>query len=371
MKGELLKVGAIGCGYWGPNLIRNFVELPEAALVAVADLDRSRLEHIQTRYPAIEFVTERYEDLFDQGLDAVVVSTPPQTHFEIVSACLEQGLHVLVEKPMTTGSADARRLIELADERGLVLMVGHTFEYNAAVWALRDMIQTGELGEIRYIDTVRVGLGLFHPSLNVVWDLAPHDISILIHVLGEVPETVSTNGIACVQPTVEDVAYMTLGFPSGIMAHTRMSWLDPCKTRRVTVVGSSKMAVYDDIATQEMIKVYDKRVDATGPTDTWAEFQFDYHYGSIVSPHIDFAEPLQLEAQHFARCIAENEVPMTDGANGLQVVEVIEAAQRSLARHGALEPIERWPVSEGIGTGGMDPGEPRAFRRLLATGGKT
>ncbi len=366
--GELLKVGAIGCGYWGPNLIRNFVELPETALVAVADIDRSRLEQIQTRYPRIEFVTQRYEDLFDRGLDAVVISTPPQTHYEIARACLEQGLHVLVEKPMTTRSEDARQLIQLADERGLVLMVGHTFEYNSAVWALRDMIRMGDLGDIRYLDTVRVGLGLFHPSLNVVWDLAPHDISILIHVLEEVPETVCTKGIASVQPSVEDVAYMTLDFPSGIMAHTRMSWLDPCKTRRITVVGSSKMAVYDDVATQEKIKIYDKRVDAIRRTDTWAEFQFDYHYGSVVIPHIDFKEPLQLEARHFARCIAENEVPMTDGANGLQVVQVIEAAQRSLASNGESMPIERPPELGGNGSVRLDHGELESFRRALSVG---
>jgi predicted dehydrogenase len=369
--GELLKVGAIGCGYWGPNLIRNFLELPETALVAVADLDRSRLEHIQARYPRIEFATQRYEDLFDRGLDAVVVSTPPQTHFEIVRACLEQGLHVLVEKPMTTRSEDARRLVDLAAERELVLMVGHTFEYNAAVWALRDMIRMGDLGEIRYIDTVRVGLGLFHPRLNVVWDLAPHDISILIHVLGEIPETVSTKGIACVQPLVEDVAYMTLSFPSGIMAHTRMSWLDPCKTRRVTIVGSTKMAVYDDVASQEKIKVYDKRVDAIARTDTWAEFQFDYHYGSVVSPHIDFEEPLRVETRHFARCVVENNVPMTDGAEGLQVVQVIEAAQLSLARDGASVPIERDLGSRGIGHDRMEFAEFEAFRRELSAGGRT
>ena len=366
--GELLKVGAIGCGYWGPNLIRNFLELSETALVAVADIDRSRLEHIQARYPRIEFVTQEYQELFDQGLDAVVVSTPPQTHFEIVQACLEQGLHVLVEKPMTTRSADARRLVALAAERGLVLMVGHTFEYNAAVWALRDMIRLGDLGEIRYIDTVRVGLGLFHPKLNVVWDLAPHDISILIHVLGEAPETVSTQGMACVQPGVEDVAYMTLTFPSGIMAHTRMSWLDPCKTRRVTVVGSMKMAVYDDVAAQEKIKVYDKRVDAVPRTDTWAEFQFDYHYGSVVSPHIDFEEPLRVEARHFAQCVLEAGNPMTSGADGLQVVQVIEAAQQSLARNGAAVPIERDLAISGIRNTPTDASRSEALRQNLSQG---
>lgn len=336
---QKVKVGAIGCGYWGPNLIRNFIEIPETDLVAVADLDRMRLNHMRTRYPQIGHVTENYRDFFEMDVDAVVISTPPPTHFAIASDCLRHGLHVLVEKPLTTSSDEARQLIEIAEENGRILMVGHTFEYNPAVHALKEMIQSGELGDIHYIDAVRVSLGLFHPTLNVIWDLAPHDISILIHLLGEAPYSVSTKGVACVQKDVEDIAYMTMMFPGNVLSHIRVSWLDPCKTRRITVVGSKKMVVYDDVESQEKIKVYDKRVNAIRRTDTFGEFQFAYHYGSVVSPYIRFEEPLRLECLHFAESIHEGKRPLTDGFNGLRVVEIIEAAQRSLKNGGFHELI--------------------------------
>jgi predicted dehydrogenase len=248
-------------------------------------------------------------------------------------------LHVLVEKPLTTDVESAIALKELADERGLTLMVGHTFEFNPAVRMLKVMLDQSIAGDIRYIDAVRVGLGLFHPRLNVVWDLAPHDISILIHLLGEMPATVSTRGVACVQEGVEDVAYMTLNFPSGILAHVRLSWLDPMKTRRLTVVGSRKMIVYDDVALDEKIRVYDKRVDAMPRTDTFGAFQFAYHHGGIEIPPIDFQEPLRIECQHFVDCIRSGERPLTDGDNGVRVVRVIEAAQESLRQGGVPVPL--------------------------------
>ncbi len=353
-----VRLGVIGCGYWGPNLIRNCVEIPSISLEAVADFDRSRLDHIQTRYPGIKLTTTDYTQLFDAGLDGVVISTPPETHHKIASECLEQGLHVMIEKPMTTTSADGWHLIELAEKHDRVLMVGHTFEYNAAVRALTDLVNDNELGKIHYIDAVRVGLGLFRPGLNVVWDLAPHDISILIHLLGELPTTVATRGAACVQDVLEDVAYMTLTFPSGILAHSRMSWLDPCKTRRITVVGSKKMAVYDDVEAHEKIKLYDKGVSAIRRTDTYGEFQFAYHYGNVVSPYIRFEEPLALQCGHFAECIQTGEPPLTDGVNGVRVVEVIEAAQHSLASGGIPTVIGAEPAPAGnnhsstIATGG-------------------
>jgi predicted dehydrogenase len=335
-----LNIATIGCGYWGPNLIRNCVEIPLISVEAVADLDWERLNHVHTRYPGIPLVTDDYTELFDAGIDAVIVSTPPETHFEIVSACLERGLHVLVEKPLATSSIEARQLIDLAERHGRTLMVGHTFEYNPAVRALAEAVAGGELGRVHYIDAVRVGLGLFHPSLNVIWDLAPHDVSILIHILGEAPESVSTRGLACVQDAIEDVAYVTLNFPSGIMAHIRLSWLDPSKTRRITVVGDKKMIVYDDVEVHEKLKFYDKRVDTIRRTDTFGDFQFAYHYGSIVSPYVHFEEPLRLECLHFAESILQGTPPLTDGWNGLRVVEVIEAAQRSLAEGGTQVPVD-------------------------------
>ena len=343
-----LRVGAIGAGYWGPNLIRNLIEHQSVTVVGVADLDTSRLEHLNVRYPQIERLTDDFREFFTMGLDAVVISTPPETHFGIVTECLEAGLHVLVEKPLTTDSRDALELVELAERLGLILMVGHTFEYNPAVHSLREMLVGGEIGEVRYIDAVRVGLGLFHPTLNVVWDLAPHDISILVHLLGEMPASVSTRGIACVQDSIEDVAYMTLTFPSGILAHTRMSWLDPRKTRRITVVGSERMVVYDDVESHEKLKVYDKRVDAIRMTDTFGEFQFAYHYGSVVSPYIRFEEPLMLECAHFVDCIENGKQPLTDGWNGLRVVRVIEAAQRSLQEDGRQVAIDPDPSLNGF-----------------------
>jgi predicted dehydrogenase len=334
-----LKVAAIGCGYWGPNLIRNCLEIPEISLEAVVDLDWARLRYVQSRNPSIPLVTDERDRLFGAGIDAVVVSTPPETHYEIVAECLQRGLHVLVEKPLTTNSDEARELITLANERDRILMVGHTFEYNPAVRHLKEAVDSGELGRLHYIDGVRVGLGLFHPRLNVIWDLAPHDFSILIHILGEAPTAVGVTGAACVQDGIEDVAYISLTFPSGILAHMRISWLDPHKTRRMTFVGSKKMIVYDDVEPHEKLRVFDKRVDRIRRTDTFGEFQFSYHYGSIFSPFINFDEPLRLECQHFAECVLQGLQPLTDGYNGLRVVEVIEAAQRSLVSGGVTIPV--------------------------------
>jgi predicted dehydrogenase len=339
-----IRIGAIGCGYWGPNLIRNFIEIPDSEVVGVADLDPDRLAQIAGRYPQISLLTTDYEEFLELGVDAVVVSTPPETHHAIASYFLERGVDVLVEKPLTVDAKLAEGLAEMAEEFNRVLMVGHTFEYNPAVRALRQMIDAGDLGPIRYIDAVRVGLGLFHPTLNVVWDLAPHDISILLYLLGEYPRTVSTRGISCIQDSVEDVAYMALSFPSGIMAHARMSWLDPRKTRTITVVGGNRMVVYDDVAAEEKIKVYDKRVDAIRRTETFGEFQFDYHYGTVTSPHIKFEEPLRLECRHFLESVANRSRPLSDGFSGLRVVRVIEAAQESMRNGGTqveVPPVER------------------------------
>jgi predicted dehydrogenase len=336
-------VGVIGCGYWGPNLVRTFVEIPETTVVAVADRNTSRLDHVRSRYPQIQHFTHDFDTLFRMGLDAVVVSTPLETHFDIVSACLEHGLDVLVEKPITIGARSALRLVEIAEQNDRILMVGHIGVYNPAVRALKDLIDTGELGRIRYVDAIRVGLGAFHPSLNVVWDLAPHDVAILNYLLGETPTTVNTRGIACIQEAIEDVAYMTLMFPSGVLAHARMSWLDPRKTRRITVVGSKKMVVYDDLESHEMLKIYDKRVDAVGPTETFGEYQFAYHYGNVLSPYIQFEEPLRVECLHFLECVVDRKEPLTDGRNGAQVVAVIEAAQRSLMNGGVEVPIVPLP----------------------------
>ena len=323
------QIGVIGSGYWGPNLIRNFAEMPGCDLAAIADLSDARLDAMTTRYRGVKTTTD-YRQLFDLDLDAVAICTPPHTHHEIAKDCLEQGLHVLVEKPMTTNSTDARDLIDVAARCNRVLMVGHTFIYNSAVQTLRRMMAEGSLGAIHYIDAVRVGLGLYHPTVNVIWDLAPHDVSILTYLLGATPVQVSAEGAACVHPSVEDVAYLTLTFPGGVLTHIRVSWLDPSKTRRITVVGSEKMATYDDVETNEKIKIYDKGVEALKPSNSFGEFQFNYRYGDIVAPFIEFQEPLRVQAEHFIECVRTGSPPITDGHAGLQVVTIIEALQESL-----------------------------------------
>lgn len=331
---EKIRIGAIGGGYWGPNLIRNFIEISDSHLVAVADLDIGRLNHLQTRFPQIETTTQNYKEFFDMDLDGVVIATPPDTHHAIAADCIKHGLGVLVEKPLTLNSKDALNLITLSQENDVVLMVGHTFEYNPAVQALKEMIDSGELGDIYYIDAVRASLGLFQTKANVLWDLAPHDISILRYLLGTDPYRVSVHSAACVQEGIHDVAYAAFRFPDNVMAHIRMSWLDPSKTRRITVVGSKKMVIYDDVENLEKIRIYDKGVKAIRHTDTFGEFSFAYHYGDVVIPHLKMQEPLRIQCNHFLECLRDKKSPLTDGYNGLSVVQILEAAQQSLDKEG-------------------------------------
>ena len=340
MSKEILRVGAIGCGYWGPNLIRNFVEIPDAELVGIADLDQKQLDRIMGRFPQIQNATKNYRDLFEMNLDAVVIATPPQTHFVIAKDCLENGLNVLVEKPITLDSREARELMDFAKEKGKILMVGHTFEYNTAVRALKEMIDNGDLGDIYYIDAVRASLGLFQTKANVLWDLAPHDISILRYLIGEDPMSVSAKGMSCLDNGIEDIAYATFTFPNRVLAHLRSSWLDPSKTRRITVVGSKKMVVYDDVEPLEKIKIYDKGVKAIRRTDTYGDFQFAYHYGDVVAPYYRFEEPLRVQCNHFLDCIRNNETPVSDGLNGLRVVQILEAADYSMKHAGITVQVD-------------------------------
>jgi predicted dehydrogenase len=333
---EKANIGVIGSGYWGPNLIRNFVELPGAHVKAVADLDQDRLNAICERFPQVPLTTQDYRELFKLDLDAVVIATPPDTHHAITRECLENDLHVLVEKPITLNSPDAYDLKNLAEERGLVLMVGHTFEYNPAVRFLKELIDSGELGEIYYVDAVRVSLGLYQTKANVLWDLAPHDISILRYILGAEPETVHARGHGFVHEGVEDIVYTLLRFPGNVLAHMRLSWLDPRKTRQFTVVGSEKMVIYDDVSALEKIQIYDKRVKAIRRTETYGDFTFAYHYGDVVIPHIRNEEPLRVQCGHFLECITEGKQPLTDGYSGARVVQILEAAQRSLEKSGRL-----------------------------------
>jgi predicted dehydrogenase len=333
-----VRVGVIGCGYWGPNLLRNFVEIPDSEVVIAADLSEDRLAHIKSRYPGV-IVTTDYHDFFDMNLDAVLVSTPPASHYPIARNCLEHGLHALVEKPIALNSEHIEDLIETAEQRGLVLMTGHTFEYNAAVQMLKELIDSGELGEIHYIDSVRVNLGLFQRDLSVHWDLAPHDISILMYILGRAPLSVSAQGADCIFPGKHDIVYLNLAFPDDILANIRVSWLDPRKVRQTTVVGSRKMVVYDDVEPLEKIKVYDKGVETLPYTDTYGEFHASYRYGDVVVPHIQFVEPLRMECQHFLDCIVNGSTPRSNGYVGLNVVKTLEMAEKSLRNGGRHEQI--------------------------------
>lgn len=335
-KVETIRVGVVGCGYWGPKLIRNFQSIPGSNLQIVADLRQDRLDHIRGLYPGVETTTD-YAQLLHSPVEAVAIATPVARHFEMARDALLAGKHVLVEKPLTRTSQEAEELVRLAQERQRVLMVGHTFEYNPAVEYLKDLIGRGELGKVFYIDAARVNLGIFQKDINVIWDLAPHDISILLYLLEKKPTQVRAHGAAYVQPHIEDVAYLTLDFPNGVMAHIRVSWLDPCKIRRITVVGSQKMVVYDDVETTERIKIYDKGVTAPPYSDTLAEFRLSYHYGDITTPAISDAEPLELECKHFLECIRNGRKPRSDGYVGLQVVKILEGAQRSLENGGVAE----------------------------------
>lgn len=338
-----VKVGVIGYGYWGPNLVRNFVELSDSEVIAVADLREERLRQVKDRYPKIMTTTD-YTEMFRLGVEAVVVATPPSSHFRFAWECLEHNLHVLVEKPLTLDSGQAEALVTLAEKNDRVLMVGHTFEYNPAVHALKNLVESGELGDILYIDAARLNLGLFQRDLNVMWDLAPHDISILLYILGQMPISVSAHGKACVFDNIHDVVYLTLTFPGNILAHVHVSWLDPCKVRRITVVGSKKMANYNDVSTLEMIKIYDKGVEAPRYTNNFGEFQCSYRYGDVVIPNIKFVEPLRIECQHFINSITNHTHPNSSGEDGLNVVRVLEAAQRSLVNSGHQEIIQPEPA---------------------------
>ena len=331
-------MGIIGYGYWGPNLARNFYELPSSQLVAIADLKDDQLKRAKSRYPGVVLTTD-YQELFKMDLDAVVISTPPKTHFKVAKDCLLHDLNILVEKPLTLTSCDGEELIQIADDRQLTLMVGHTFEYNSAVLAMKKYIERKELGDLYYIDTARLNLGLFQRDSNVLWDLAPHDISILLYLLDENPISVSAQGMPCVIPGVYDVAYLSLIFPHNLTAYVHVSWLDPCKVRRVTVVGSKKMAVYNDMETEGKIKIYDKGIDAPDYTNGFGEFEYNYRSGDINMPNIRFTEPLLQECQHFVDSIINHTEPKSSGRNGLRVVKILEAAQRSLTKSATHELI--------------------------------
>jgi predicted dehydrogenase len=333
-------VAVVGLGYWGPNWVRNFQSSGRCDRVIACDLDEKRRRHVKRLYPSVETAEVLDDVLKDPQIMGVVVATPVHSHFGLAKRCLLAGKSVLVEKPLAASVEQAAELIRLARTQSLVLMVGHTFEYSAAVNRIREVVESGELGEIFYISAIRTNLGLIQQGINVVWDLAPHDLSIILSILGRAPESVNCQGRAHYNPGIEDVAMVTLNFSNNVMAFVHLSWLDPNKTRRTTIVGSRKMMVYDDISPQEPIRVYDKGVNVLPQYETFGEFHFSYRYGDILIPRIPETEPLRVETEHFMDCMIDKIKPRTDGMNGLRVVSVLEATDLSLRQNGATVPVK-------------------------------
>ena len=327
------RLAVVGLGYWGPNLVRNIQEMPDAELVAVCDMREDALETIARRYPAVTTTTSFDDIVEDDGIDAVVIATPVSTHHPLALKALNAGKHVFIEKPLAASSEEARELMETADERGLVLMPGHTFLYSPPVNAIRELIASGDIGEVYFISTSRVNLGLHQADVSVAWDLGPHDFSILRYWLGETPRHVSAMSRNCVMPDIPDVAFINLEFPSGTIAHVELSWLAPSKLRRTTIVGSRKMIVYDDTS-NEPVRVFDRGVDLPNP-ETFGEYQLTYRAGDIVSPHVPAAEPLFLELSDFCTAIRTGEEPRSSAEIGLDVVRIIESVDASLEADGA------------------------------------
>jgi predicted dehydrogenase len=330
-----ISVGVIGCGYWGPLLVRNLKGVPNCQLKAICDVSESRLQHLKALYPEIEGVTDYQQFLNGLGLDAVVIATPVKYHYPLAKASLLAGKHTFIEKPMASSSAECEELIEIAERTGLVLMIDHTFLYSAPVRKIAEIVEAGDIGDIRYINSRRLNLGLFQKDINVAWDLAPHDISIILHILGEFPVTVNCQGNAHVTPHVEDVTNMSLLFRHKRFATIQSSWLEPRKIREMTIVGTRRMIVYDDLQTHEKIRIYDVRVERPPHYDTFAEFHYSYHYGDSYIPHIQQEEPLKMVCQHFVDCIENNTAPVTGGRQGLEMVRILEASSASLKANGA------------------------------------
>ncbi|HUL52557.1 MAG TPA: Gfo/Idh/MocA family oxidoreductase [Opitutaceae bacterium] len=330
-----VNVGVVGCGYWGPNLVRNFRSLPDCCLKIMCDVSEDRLRHLRALYPEVEGHTSYDHLLNGANLDAVVVATATRLHFPMAKASLLAGKHTLVEKPLAFSSAECEELIAVAKKQGVVLMVGHTFLYSAPVRKIKEIVDRREIGEIRYISARRLNLGLFQKDINVTWDLAPHDISIILYIMGERPQSINCRGTAHVTPGIEDVTSMNLTFAKERSAIIHSSWLDPRKVRDMTIVGSKRMIVYDDVAQQEKIKIFDVRVERPPHYDTFAEFHYAYHYGDMYSPYIKQDEPLKTECQHFLDCIRQGTSPLTAGDAGLEVVQILEASSESLKRSGA------------------------------------
>ena len=336
----MINIGIVGYGYWGTNLVRNFAEVPGGRLYAVVEPDPRKLDLVQRRYPGVK-ATPRLDDILgDPALDAVAIATPVSTHFDLAAGALRAGKHVWLEKPMTETSAQARQLISLAGKRKLTLFVDHTFIYTGAIQKMREIVARGDIGDIYYYNSTRINLGLFQHDVNVISDLAVHDFSILDCLLGDQPIAVSASGVTHFAGMPENLAYVTLFYDSGAIAHVNVNWLAPVKVRQVLLGGSKKMIVYDDMATSEKVKVYDAGVQFTNDPQEIYQLLVGYRSGDMWAPKLATTEALRAAGEHFLNCIEASVAPVTDGSLGLRVVEVIEAATTSMHRRGETVEIK-------------------------------
>ena len=332
---DKLGVAIVGCGYWGINYVRVFTELPQVGAVTACDQRPERLEEIRQRFPGATLVTDVGDALRSEEVDVAVVATPATTHYDVTRRCLEAGKHVLVEKPITIKSSEAEELIELAETKGLTLMVGHTFLYNAGVQKVKSYIEKGETGQLYYLYAQRTNLGPIRDDVNALWDLAPHDVSIFNYWLSSRPSWVSAIAGRVLQNCFEDYGFISLGYQDGIVGHIHASWTDPHKVRETVVVGSDKRIVFDDVRTMEQVRVFDKGVSPAAPeAPSYGEYRFLLRDGDIISPKVEVSEPLRNQCRHFLDCVTQGIRPLSDGQAGLEVVQVMEAIDRSIELNG-------------------------------------
>jgi len=330
----MIRIGVVGYGYWGPNLVRNFADIESARVTMVADLRSERLAQVARRYPGVRTTTEPDALIADPDVDAVVIATPVQHHFELAMAALRAGKHVLVEKPIASTAEQAQRMIDEARRGRLVLMVDHTFVYTGAVRKIRELTANGDLGDIYYYDSVRINLGLFQHDVNVLWDLAVHDLSIMDFVLQRQPAAVSATGFAHLAGSPENIAYMTIFFDAPLIAHVHVNWLAPVKIRRTLLGGSRRMVVFDDLDASEKVKVYDRGISLDSSPENVYQMLVGYRSGDMWAPKVALTEALNVEATHFVDCVMHGIQPITDGESGLRIVRLLEAASASMAAQG-------------------------------------
>lgn len=330
----MIKVGVIGVGYWGPNIIRNLISSKKFEVLMCADLRKERLNYINSLYPTIQ-LTHDYKDIVkNKNIDAVAICTPVYSHYEIAQAALQNGKHILIEKPMTSTTAQAEQLINIANQKKLVILVDHTFLFTGAVRKIKEIIDSGDIGDIYYFDSVRVNLGLFQHDVNVVWDLAPHDISIMDYIINRPAESIVATGSDHLGNGLEDVAYLTIFYPDRIIAHIHVNWLSPVKIRLTQISGSKQMIVWDDNSPSEKVKIYDKGIEVIQTADQVYHTLIQYRTGDMYCPKISQTEALAVEVDHFAECIQKGIRPISDGQCGWRVVQILESAEKSIKNHG-------------------------------------